>query len=176
MAIEEATTYEKRGCYNVSIDCHSGDMTATITTTTLFNGKLYAKGSPVNCMVDVDNALSFSITMGYNDLECGVEREGSGTYKNDVIIQHHDRIVTSSDLGLALTCQYDLANKSVSNMVDLAITGEISPSLYEEATVDSPNVAMRVENANGESTKTATVGDPLSLIFEILDEGNAIRV
>ncbi len=30
-----------------------------------------------------------------------------------VIIQHHDSVVTSSDLGLALHCQYDLGNKTV---------------------------------------------------------------
>ena len=165
-------------------------MTANIMTSSLFGGKIYAKGSPVTCMEDVDDALKFSITMGYNDLECGVEREAPGVYSNEVIIQHHDRIVTSSDLGLSLTCQYDLTNKSVSNTVDLAITGEISPSLYEEATVDSPNVLMRVseslqlihmgvldricsitqvENYQGDDTKTAVVGDPLTMIFEILD-------
>ena len=174
LAIEEAATYELSGCYNVTIDCHSGDMTAHIHTTASFNGKVYAKGSPVSCVVDVDDALDFSITMGYNDLECGVEREGPGIYSSEVIVQHHDRIVTSDDLGLSLTCQYDLTNKSVSNTVDLAITGEISPSLYEESVVDSPNVIMRVEDAtNGENTKTAVVGDPLYMIFEIVDEENS---
>lgn len=169
LAIEEATTYELTGCYDVKIECHSGDMTAHISTSALFDGKIYAKGSPVNCVEDIDDSLKFSITMGYNDLECGVEREGPGVYTNEVIIQHHDRIVTSSDLGLSLTCQYDLTNKSVSNTVDLAITGEINPSLYEESVVDSPNVVMRVENYNGVDTKTAIVGDPLSMIFEVLD-------
>jgi len=169
LAIEEATTYEKDGCYDVAIECQSSTMTANIMTSALFGGKIYAKGSPVTCVEDVDDALKFSITMGYNDLECGVEREAPGVYSNEVIIQHHDRIVTSSDLGLSLTCQYDLTNKSVSNTVDLAITGEISPSLYEEATVDSPNVLMRVENYQREDTKTAVVGDPLTMIFEILD-------
>lgn len=80
--------------------------------------------------------LEFSITFGYNDLDCGVEREGPGVYSNEVVIQHHDRIVTSSDLGLSVTCQYDLTNKTVANLVDLKLTGEIAPSLYEEAVVD----------------------------------------
>lgn len=157
------------GCYNVTIDCHSGDMTANILTSALFNGKIYAKGSPVKCMEDVSNSLEFSITMGYNDIDCAVDREGPGIFSNEVIIQHHDRIVTANDLGLSLTCQYDLTNKSVSNTVDLEITGEITPSLYEEAIVDSPNVLMRVEDLNGDNTKTAVVGDPLSMIFEIID-------
>ena len=79
-------------------------------------------------------------------------------------------------MGLSLTCQYDLANKSVSNTVDLAITGEINPSLYEEAVVDSPNVIMRVETDSGVDTKTAVVGDPLNMIFEILDEDSPYEI
>ena len=176
LAIEEATTHELAGCYDVAIECLSGDMTAHVTTSALFVGKVYAKGSPVNCVEDIDSSLTFSLTMAYNDLECGVKRERPGVYSNEVIIQHHDRIVTSSDLGLSLTCQYDLANKSVSNTVDLAITGEISPALYEEAAVESPNVLMRVENYNGEDTKTAVVGDPLSMIFEILDPDSPYEI
>lgn len=120
--------------------------------------------------------LEFSIQFGYNDIECGVEREGPGVYNNEVVIQHHDRIVTSSDLGLSVTCQYDLANKTVANLVDLKLTGEITPSLYEESVVDSPNVIMRVADDQGQDTKTAVVGDPLSLIFEILDPDSPYEI
>ena len=169
LAIEEATTYELSACYDVSIDCHSGDMRANVHTTTLFKGKVYAKGSPITCVEDIDDKLDFSITFGYNDIDCGVVREREGSYTNDVIIQHHDRIVTEKDLGLSVTCEYDLSNKTVANVVDLKITGEIAPSLYEESVVDSPNVLMRVADQQGQDTKTAVVGDPLSMIFEILD-------
>jgi len=174
--IEEATTYQLSACYNVSIDCHSGDMTANIRTTSLFDGKVYAKGSPATCMRDIDDSLEFSITMAYTDLECGVKREGLGGYINEVIIQHHDSIVTSADLGLQLSCEYDLTNKSVSNDVDLSITGEIAPSLFEESVVDSPNVVMRVADENGQDTKTAVVGDPLSMVFEILDPASPYEI
>ena len=174
--IEEATTFELSSCYNVSIDCHSGDMTANIRTTTLFDGKVYAKGSPVTCVEDISNSMEFSITMRYTDIECGVEREGLGGYVNEVIIQHHDSIVTSADLGLQLSCEYDMTNKSVSNEVDLAITGEISPTLFEESVVDSPNVVMRVADENGQDTKTAVVGDPLTMVWEILDQDSPYEV
>ena len=133
--IEEATTYELSSCYNVSIDCHSGDMTANIRTTTLFDGKVYAKGSPVTCMEDISNSMEFSITMRYTDIECGVVKEGLGGYINEVIIQHHDSIVTSADLGLQLSCEYDMTNKSVSNEVDLAITGNTC-KIFHQITSD----------------------------------------
>jgi len=169
LAIEEATTYELSACYNVSINCFSGDMRANIHTTTMFKGKVYAKGSPLTCVEDINDKLDFSINFGYNDLECGVVREREGSYTNDVIIQHHDRIVTEKDLGLSVTCEYDLSNKTVASAVDLKITGEIAPSLFEESLVDSPNVVMRVADQQGQDTKTAVVGDPLSMLFEILD-------
>ena len=176
LAIEEATTYELTACYNVSIDCFSGDMRANIHTNTLFSGKIYAKGSPLTCVEDIEQNLDFSITFGYNDLDCGVVREREGSYTNDVIIQHHDSIVTSKDIGLSITCEYDLSNKTVANMVDLKITGEITPSIYEESVVDSPNVIMRVADAQGQDTKTAVVGDSLSMVFEILDQDSPYEI
>ena len=54
---EEATTYELSACYNVSIDCHSGDMVANIVTSTLFDGKVYAKGSPLTCVRDINDTV-----------------------------------------------------------------------------------------------------------------------
>jgi len=129
--IEEATTYELSSCYNVTIDCHSGDMTANIRTSSLFDGKVYAKGSPVTCMEDIDNSMDFSITMKYTDIECGVKREGLGGYLNEVIIQHHDSIVTSADLGLELSCEYDLTNKS-------AVVGDPLKMTWEILDQDSP--------------------------------------
>lgn len=80
-------------------------------------------------------------------------------YLNDVVIQHHDTIVTSSDLGLAVTCQYDLTNKSVANEVDLGVHGDVRPALTEEVIVDSPNVAMKITDRRGEETlPSAQVG------------------
>lgn len=87
-------------------------------------------------------------------------------YLNDVVIQHHDTIVTSSDLGLAVTCQYDLTNKTVANEVDLGITGDIQTGISEEVIVDSPNVAMRITDRSGDDTiASAEVGDPLVIFL-----------
>uniref|UniRef100_A0A8W7PV16 ZP domain-containing protein n=1 Tax=Anopheles coluzzii TaxID=1518534 RepID=A0A8W7PV16_ANOCL len=168
--VPEAATYELSSCYNVSIECRAGDMIAKIRTSKLFDGKVYAKGSPNSCSVDVKSSLEFELRMGYQDIDCNVRQNGLGRYLNDVVIQHHDTIVTSSDLGLAVTCQYDLTNKTVSNDVDLDVTGDIEPALSEEVVVDSPNVVMKITTRDGsEMMRTAEVGDPLALRFEILD-------
>ncbi|KAK9505822.1 hypothetical protein O3M35_009797 [Rhynocoris fuscipes] len=175
--VPEASTYELSACYNVSIDCRSGDMVAKIKTSKLFNGKIYAKGSPNSCVKDVKGSLEFELTMAYDDIECNIKHQGLGRYLNDVVIQHHDTIVTSSDLGLAVTCQYDLTNKSVSNEVDLGVHGDVKPALTEEVIVDSPNVAMKITDRRGEETlPSAQVGDPLALKFEILDKNSPYEI
>lgn len=175
--VPEAATYELSSCYNVSIECRAGDMLARIRTSRIFNGKVYAKGSPKSCAVDVKNSLEFELRMGYNDIECNVRQNGLGRYMNDVVIQHHDTIVTSSDLGLAVTCQYDLTNKTVSNEVDLGVTGDIEPALSEEVIVDSPNVIMKITGRDGSDVmRSAEVGDALALHFEIMDEQSPYEI
>ena len=177
MEVPEASTYELSSCYNVSIDCRSGDMVARIKTSKLFNGKIYAKGSPNSCVRDVRGSLEFELTMAYDDVECNVRQQGLGRYLNDVVIQHHDTIVTSSDLGLAVTCQYDLTNKSVSNEVDLGVRGDVRPALSEEVVVDSPNVAMKItDRFGGDMLSSAEVGDPLALHFEIMDRNSPYEI
>ncbi|CAH2040521.1 unnamed protein product, partial [Iphiclides podalirius] len=177
LEVPEAATYELSSCYNVSIDCRAGDMVARIQTSKLFDGKIYAKGSPNSCVVDVKQSLEFELHMGYDNIECNVKQNGLGRYLNDVVIQHHDTIVTSSDLGLAVTCQYDLTNKTVANEVDLGIHGDIHTGLSEEVIVDSPNVAMRITDRNGDDTiSSAEVGDPLALRFEIMDQNSPFEI
>lgn len=95
------------------------------------------------------------------------------------MIQHHDMIVTSSDLGLALTCQYDMTNRTVSteNEADLSVKGDIEAALSEEVIVDSPNVVMKITTRDGNDMKpTADVGDPLALKFEIMDKDSPFEI
>ena len=79
-------TFELSSCYNVTIDCRSSEMVATITTNKIFSGKIYAKDNPNSCVVDVENDIQFSISMTYNDIGCDVKREGLGVYTNQVEI------------------------------------------------------------------------------------------
>ncbi|XP_063244254.1 uncharacterized protein LOC134543273 [Bacillus rossius redtenbacheri] len=174
--VPEATTHELSSCYNVSIECGSTGMAARIKTTKLFDGKIYAKGSPNSCVEDVRGSLEFELRMPYNSVDCQVRQQGLGRYVNDIVIQNHDVIVTSSDLGLAVTCQYDLTNKSVASEVDLGVKGEARPALSEESVVESPNVAMRITDRRGADVSSATVGDPLALKFEVLDKGSPFEI
>lgn len=98
-------------------------MIAHIATNKIFNGKIYAKSKPNSCVNDISNSLEFEISMPYHNLECDVKQASHGKFYNDIVIQHHDMIVTTQDLGLNVHCQYDLSNRSISNNVNLEVDG-----------------------------------------------------
>nr|XP_046915324.1 uncharacterized protein LOC124495920 [Dermatophagoides farinae] len=168
--IAGASTYELQACYDVNIHCESREMVAKVRSSKIFDGKIYAKRKPYHCMTDVNESLEFEIHMGYNDLECDVQQTSRGQYTNDIVIQHHDMIVTTQDLGLNINCKYDLSNQSISNNVNLDITGNLQPIGTHSAVVDSPNVTMTIVDMDGANVRAAKVGDQLVLRFEIVDQ------
>ncbi|KAG1696965.1 hypothetical protein GQR58_006077 [Nymphon striatum] len=170
LEIAGATTHEMDTCYNgeylqPSLNMAGTGMTAIIETSKVFNGKIYPKSEPRSCVVDVVNSLKFEFIMEYNDLDCAVKQIGYGKYANDIVIQHHDKIVTTQDLGVSLKCNYDLDNKTVSN--GFGVGGEIPAGGTQSATVRSPTVIMKITNPDGSKISTAKVGDSLSIRFEI---------
>lgn len=90
-------------------------MVASVKTSKLFNGKIYAKSKPNSCVKDITNDLEFEISMTYNDVNCDVKQKDFGTFTNDIVVQHHDMVVTTKDFDLLLNCHYDLTNRSISN-------------------------------------------------------------
>ena len=44
--------------------------------------------------------MEFSLYIGYNDVDCDVRQEIPGRFASDIVIQHHDMIVTGADVGL----------------------------------------------------------------------------
>lgn len=101
-------------------------MIARVQTNKLFSGKIYAKGKPNSCVVDPTDSLDFELPLGYHDLLCEVRQKQAGRFSSDIVIQHHDQVVTTKDLGLSLNCNYDLSNKSVSNYNPLSVNGYVS--------------------------------------------------
>ena len=62
-------------------------MVARITTSVLFDGKVYAKDRPNSCKVDVDTSNEFSITLPYNDVKCDVAQDTPSTFSTNIVIQ-----------------------------------------------------------------------------------------
>jgi len=197
-----AITYELASCFNVTIQCRAREMVAMVSSSKSFKGKIYAKSRPSSCVNDVRESLQFELQMRYHDPACDVRSTSTsqqGVFSNDIVIQHHDRIVTTQDVGLSVYCQYDLGNRSITNNVDLAIErieeppmesktspGGQRPAAGESGSVNSPltitslattvvrspNVTMRITNMNGQPVRKATVGDRLALLFEIKEKSS----
>lgn len=92
-------------------------MLTRVRTNRIFNGKIYGKSKPNSCVMDINNSLSFELSLGYNDVDCAVKRDDGAKYTSEIVLQHHDLIVTTKDLGLSVQCSYDLTNKTVVNTV-----------------------------------------------------------
>lgn len=102
--------------------------------------------------------------------KCGVVQGEPGLFSNEIVVQHHDRIVTSADLGLSLVCQYDLKEQTVLNNVSLEVQGKIDSISSQEVFIASPTVRMRITDRLGDDISFAQVGDPLMLVFEVRDK------
>lgn len=105
----------------VDVICEAKEMIAQIKASKLFDGKIYAKSNPNSCVNDVSNSLEFGIVMPFHDLMCDVKQSDQGKFSNDIIIQHHDMVITTKDIGLSINCNYDLSNKSVTNRQPVSI-------------------------------------------------------
>lgn len=62
-------------------------MMAKISTSTLFDGKVYARGRPNSCVMDIRNSTEFEITLPYNDVNCDVVQDGPATFSSNIVIQ-----------------------------------------------------------------------------------------
>lgn len=151
-----AITYELASCFNVTIQCRAREMVAQVSSSKMFRGKIYVKSRPTSCQNDVRESLHFELAMKYHDDACDV-RSGSnhdrGVFSNDIIIQHHDRIVTTQDVGLSVYCQYDLGNRSITNNVDLAIERFEEPLAAAAALMES-----KTPNSSQSSSKPSSGG------------------
>ena len=95
---------------------------------------------------------------------------------NLTIKQHHDQIVTSQDVGLALRCTYQLQNYTLTGGLDLSVASRV-PTVAEESTiVPAPTVLMKIKARDGGDLNAAQVGDPLSLLFEIQERNSPYSI
>jgi len=175
LQMETATMHEVTACYNVSVACTADGMVAHVRTSKMFSGKIYTKSRPHSCIVDVKNKLEFELNVEYNNVNCDVDRDVEGQFKTDIILQHHDRIVTSSDIGLQVRCNYMMANTTVHQGMKMEEEMRNKASA-EDQLVGAPNVSMRITDQIGGDISTARVGDPLALRFEILDKRSPYEI
>ena len=75
---------------------------------------------PHSCVADIEQQHEFSLSIGYNDINCDVEMDTeSGRVETEIILQHHDKILTSGDIGLHVSCVYNINSSVVYQAMDL---------------------------------------------------------
>jgi len=167
LSVSGSSSYELGACYNVTVQCTGEGMVTRVSTSTLFNGKLYTKNRPHSCLTDVKESSQFELEIGYNDVNCDVARDSEGGFSAQLVIQHHDKVVTNSDIGLEVRCDYDLAASEVGGGLHLAT--DLVNSASREELAPPPNISLRISDRRGNDVFSAKVGDPLALRFEIDD-------
>ena len=92
----------------------------------------------------------------------------SGQVGTEIILQHHDKILTSGDIGLHVSCVYNVNSSVVYQAMELG--DELQNRGYtHQSMLKSPDIRMRITDQDGQDISTAMVGDPLAIRFEILD-------
>ncbi|XP_055346148.1 uncharacterized protein LOC129593722 isoform X2 [Paramacrobiotus metropolitanus] len=164
-------SYELRACFAVELICEAKRMTARIDTNRVFDGLVYAKQQPKACLNDVINSTEFELSMPLDGTQCNTANNGHGKYSNYIMIQNNDKIVTSKDVGLSVSCEYDLSSRNVTGT--LSTNG--APSITENVNykVPSPIVQMSIRDLNGNPVVSATVGDKIFLQFDLAAAGSA---
>ncbi|KAF7494609.1 hypothetical protein SSS_01221 [Sarcoptes scabiei] len=191
----EITTYEISTCYDVAVQCESRSMKIKIDTNKLFNGKIYAQTRPKSCVNDVINQFSFELEVPYYDdyrhhfyrnqsgtfddedpmmamepleVGCDTGQPNPGRFTNEIIIQHHDLVLTTRDLALGIFCKFDLINSSIAK-VDLKIQGNIATEKLR-STAKLPELSLHLVDPLGREIDDVAVGDLLRVQIRMSDE------
>lgn len=73
--------------FQVTIECKASEMVAQISTSTVFNGKVYARTRPNSCVKDITNSTAFNISLPYNSVDCDVVQNGPANFASNIVIQ-----------------------------------------------------------------------------------------
>ena len=108
-------------------------------------------------MSDIEKKYEFSLNIGYNDINCDVNMNSqTGEVGTEIILQHHDKIVTSGDIGLHVSCVYNINSSVVYQAMELG--EELQNRGYaEQLLLKSPDIRMRITDQDGDDITSAMV-------------------
>lgn len=108
-------------------------------------------------MADIEKKYEFSLNIGYNDINCDVNMNSkTGEVGTEIILQHHDKIVTSGDIGLHVSCVYNINSSVVYQAMELG--EELQNRGYaEQLLLKSPDIRMRITDQDGDDITSAMV-------------------
>lgn len=184
-SIDDATTYEMVDCFDVKLDCRRDAMVLRINSTRIFNGKIYSKSSPGSCVNDVQGPkLGFQLEASYNDVSCGLTQAADGHFTGDFVIQHLDKVITSNDIWIQASCQFDLQSQQVESEQGYALLDSYNLKNSEGALygkneykidihVERPAISFRVVHEDySDLHEIPNIGDNLAVMLEVVNRSS----
>lgn len=182
---DDVTTYEIIDCFGVELDCKKKAMVLRVTSSKIFNGKIYSKRSPSNCVKVIKmGAVNFELQAHYNDISCGLTQVKDGQFTGDFVIQHKEKVITTNDILIQASCQFDLQSQRIESEKGYALidsynlkNSEGAPYVKNEfkinVNVEKPVLRFRVIYDNfTELTEVTTIGAPLAIMVEVMNKSS----
>ncbi|ROT64144.1 hypothetical protein C7M84_017930 [Penaeus vannamei] len=152
----------------VELGCTVDAMTVHLNTPEPFRGRLFSRDFPGSCQSRDVGRTDTTLTIKFNDPECGVVNEGDGVYSNVVVVQHHPVIQRRGDKAIKLMCLFETTNKTVTDsfnfIVDNSINAGVATAIVQRRRRPLPRIRLRrgpvgVDRApGGENIKAARQG------------------
>ncbi|XP_054706608.1 uncharacterized protein LOC129216418 [Uloborus diversus] len=154
-------------CFDVSVDCSEKIMLATVKTNSMFKGKVYAKGKPLTCSMDVRNSLEFQLPIPLTGPDCGTTSEEEGKFSNVLVIQSNDHVVTAMDKAIGIHCSYDVGNRTEETDVNITDPGSSDKTRGSPAL---PDLSLHIVDMQGQERETVALGEILRVQVRMSDE------
>ncbi|CAM1310292.1 Uncharacterised protein g5409 [Pycnogonum litorale] len=165
--------YGERGrCEQVKVTCNEVAMSVSLTFSKPFKGRIYAKSKPQDCYVtgSGENEMQLVLSLGS---KCGTKAETRTRYVNDIVVQKHPVIQTSSDKHVKIVCTFDRPEQTLQygglgRDGDYQVTTRLVPAVTETVTnsVPPPPLRMKILDQNGRESQVVGIGDPLTVRIE----------
>ncbi|XP_067118424.1 uncharacterized protein [Centruroides vittatus] len=154
-------------CFDVTVHCDSETITANVKSNMLFKGKVYTKGNPLTCSLDVSNSMDFALPIPLSGKDCGTVSEEEGKFTNVVVIQSNDHVVTSMDKAIGVHCSFHVGNQTEETEVN--VTG-LNSTDHTRGSPNLPDLSLHIVDMKGQERETVSLGELLRVQVRMSNE------
>ncbi|KAF8778382.1 hypothetical protein HNY73_015112 [Argiope bruennichi] len=167
--------YQRANCLDLKLTCTDTTMQLILKTREPFDGRIYAQSKPYACQAFGDKQTVTKFVMDVKG-QCGVELERDDHLTNTVVIQYHPLIQQKGDRVIKLYCSlFEETNRTISKTFQVSQGLEPAVTAVVNATAPTPNIRLRITDANGTDITGTRIGESLYFRIEI-DEDSVFGI
>ncbi|XP_064477427.1 uncharacterized protein LOC135391203 [Ornithodoros turicata] len=158
---------ELAACFDVSVECEPHVMRAQVRSNMVFKGKVYARGKPSTCSLDVSNSMDFTLPIHLTGPDCGTVSKTEGHFANVLVIQSNDQVVTAMDKAIGVSCTFDVGNKT-----GIADTKVMDPKKTDSSKgkPNLPDLSLHILDMRGNERDSVSLGELLKVQVRMSEE------